>query len=100
MGTENHVAPHHVTGEMTQKELFYLTDALSFEEGAMKKYRHFQQELQDQRAIDLLDEMIDQHHRRFDILCSLLQYQDDVSRHAKQLLQDSQTQGGIHHGGQ
>jgi rubrerythrin len=89
---------HEVTGDLTEKELFLLTDALGLEAAAVKKYRHYQQELQDEHAKQLLAEMIDQHHRRFDIMLSALQYQEDVSRTAKMLLQDLGTQGGIHHG--
>lgn len=89
---------HEVTGEMTEKELFLLTDALGLEAAAVKKYQHYQHELQDERAKQLLSEMIDQHHRRFDMMLSVLQYQEDVSRTAKLVLQDLQTQGGIHHG--
>lgn len=92
------VKQHDVTGDLTEKELFLLTDALGLEAAAVKKYQHYQHELQDERAKQLLAEMIDQHHRRFDMMLSVLQYQEDVSRTAKLLLQDLQTQGGIHHG--
>jgi rubrerythrin len=92
------IEQHDITGDLTEKELFLLTDALGLEAAAIKKYQHFQAELQDEQAKELLAEFIDRHHRRFDIMLSLLQYQEDVSRTAKLLLQDTQTQGGIHHG--
>lgn len=88
----------HITGDLTEKELFLLTDALGLEAAAIKKYQHYQTELKDEQAKKLLGEFIDRHHRRFDIMLSILQYQEDVSRTAKLLLQDTQTQGGIHHG--
>jgi hypothetical protein len=92
------ITQHDVTGDLTEKELFLLTDGLGSEAAAIKKLKHYQRELKDENAKSLLAEMIDRHHRRFDIMLSVLQYKDDVTRTAKLLLQDTQTQGGIHHG--
>lgn len=89
---------HDVTGDLTEKELFLVTDAMGLEMAAIKKYEHFRSELKDDRAKELLGEFVDRHHRRFDMMLQLLQYKEDVSRTAKLLLQDTETQGGIHHG--
>lgn len=85
---------------LTEAELLKLRHALDSEMLGLKKAMHYEDEIADENAKHLLRELADIHHRRFDMLISLLDSPGDITKHAKLLLQTGEMQGRALHGGQ
>lgn len=78
----------------TEAELLAVQHALDAEMLGLKKCMHYANEINDEQAKSLLMEQADIHHRRMDMMLSLLDAPGDVTKQAKLLLQTAGTQGG------
>lgn len=83
---------------LTEAELLMLEHSLDSEMLGLKKSLHYEAEIKDENARHLLRELADIHHRRFDMLISLLDSPGDITKHAKLLLQTAEMQGRALHG--
>lgn len=72
---------------LTEQELLCIQHLLDAETLALKKSLLYADEAQDEGARALFTEMADIHHRRVDMMLALLDAKDDITQHAKQLLQ-------------
>jgi hypothetical protein len=79
---------------LTEQELACVRHALDAEVLGLKKCLHYSQEMGDEQARHLLEEHADIHHRRIDMMLSLLDAPGDITKHAKMLLQNGRPQGG------
>ncbi|WP_124726654.1 ferritin-like domain-containing protein [Staphylospora marina] len=59
--------------QLTDKDLHYLSDALSWELLAMKKCRHYAQECQDPQVAQLIDRIGQMHQNHYEQLLSMIQ---------------------------
>lgn len=81
---------------LTAMELMGIQHALDAEVLGLKKCLHYAEEMMDDEARQLLQEHADIHHRRIDLMLSLLDSPGDITKHAKLLLQGAR--GGELHG--
>lgn len=72
---------------LTTQELSFVRHALDAEMLSLKKCRHYEEEMEDENARQLLHEQADIHHRHIDLMLSLLDAPGDITKHAKLLLQ-------------
>jgi len=82
---------------LTEQELLYVRHALDSEFLGLRKCLHYIEETADGQAKELFHEHADIHHRRIDMMLSLLDAPGDVGKQAKLLLQTDGMQGGTHH---
>lgn len=82
---------------LTEAEFLYVRHALDSEFMGLKKCLHYIEEVTDHQARELLREHADIHHRRVDMLLTLLDSPGDITKQAKLLLQTAALQGGAHH---
>lgn len=82
---------------LTEPELLYVRHALDSEVIGLKKCLHYITETDDHDARELLKELGDIHHRRIDMMLTLLDAPGDITKHAKLLLQLGRPQGGNLH---
>lgn len=72
---------------LTEMELLMVQHALDLEVGGLKKCLHYAEETADENAVDLFHKLADTHHRRIEMMLTLLDAPGDITKHAKQLLQ-------------
>jgi hypothetical protein len=82
---------------LTEMELLSVKHALDSEVLGLKKCLHYAQEVGDEQARHLFREHADIHHRRIDMMLTLLDAPGDITKHAKMLMQLSRPQGGEQH---
>ncbi len=84
-------------GRLTEQELYFVTRALDAELLALQKNDYYAEEMADENARRLMQEHADIHHRRVRLLLGLLDAPDDITTHAKLLLQSGEgVQAGAH----
>lgn len=77
-------------GRLTEQELAFINRALDGELLALKKNKHYAQELAEENARQLMREHADIHQRRVEMLLALLDAPGDITKHAKLLLQSGE----------
>jgi len=82
--------------QLTEMELAGVQHALQSEVLGLKKCLTYAAETGDDQVRRLLTEMADTHHRRIDMMLTLLEGEGDVTKRAKLLLQGQQEEGYGH----
>jgi len=81
---------------LTEMELAHIQHALDSEVLGLKKCLTYAEDSSDDQVRSLLTEMADTHHRRIEMMLTLLEGEGDVTKRAKLLLQGQQEEGYGH----
>jgi hypothetical protein len=92
---------NRTTGEnhLSERELCFLEDALGAEVRGLKKCQEYAEAAQDERTRQLFRELTEIHHRRIDMMLTLLKAPGDATQQAKMILQGGTRGEAVRRGG-